>query len=123
MIHGRVTANREVIIELKVVSSTQQNEVLDAVIDTGLNGYLTLPANLVKRLKLRPAGDRRATLGDGTSVVLKVYLAKVIWHSHEREVLVLQAEGGPLIGTSLFFGNRITLTLVQGGDVTIEPLL
>ena len=122
MIHGRVTANREVIIELKVVSSTQQNEIVDAVIDTGFNGYLTLPADLVKRLRLQPAGNRRATLGDGTSVVLKVYLTKVIWHSHEREVLVLQAEGGPLIGMSLLFGNRVTLTVVSGGEVTIEPL-
>ena len=123
MIHGRVSAIREAIIELRILGSTQKDEIVEAVIDTGFDGYLTPPADLVKRLELRPAGDRRATLGDGTSVVLKVYLAKVIWYNHEREVLVLQAEDGPLISMSLLFGNRITLTLVQGGDVTIEPLL
>ena len=92
------------------------------MIDTGFNGYLTLPSDVVSRLKLQLAGNRRATLGDGNTVVLDVYLAKVVWHSHEREVLALQTEGGPLIDMSLLHGNRLTLTIVNGGDVTIDPL-
>ncbi len=122
MIIGRITVNREVIVELEVVSSSHENENVEAVIDTGFNGYLILPIDLVNHLELQPAGNRRATLGDGTTVVLEVFLAKVIWHGREREVLVLQAEGGPLIGMSLLYGNRVTLTIVNGGDVTIEPL-
>ncbi len=122
MIIGRITVNREVIVELEVVSSSHENENVEAVIDTGFNGYLILPIDLVNHLELQPAGNRRATLGDGTTVVLEVFLAKVIWHGREREVLVLQAEGGPLIGMSLLYGNRVTLTIVNGGGVTIEPL-
>ncbi len=122
MIIGRITVNREVIVELEVVSSSHENENVEAVIDTGFNGYLILPIDLVNQLELQPAGNRRATLGDGTTVVLEVFLAKVIWHGREREVLVLQAEGGPLIGMSLLYGNRVTLTIVNGGDVTIEPI-
>ena len=123
MINGQVTANREAVIELEIVSSDQKIERVEAVIDTGFNGYLTLPSDLVNRLNLQLAGNRRATLGDGNTVVLDVYLAKVIWHGREREVLVLQAEGGPLIGMSLLYGNRVILTIVNGGDVTIDPIL
>ncbi len=123
MINGQVTANREAVIELEIVSSDQKIERVEAVIDTGFNGYLTLPSDLVNRLKLQLAGNRRATLGDGNTVVLDVYLAKVIWHDQEREVLVLQAEGGPLIGMSLLYGNRVILTIINGGDVTIDPIL
>ena len=123
MINGQVTASREAVIELEIVSSDQKIERVEAVIDTGFNGYLTLPSDLVNRLNLQPAGNRRATLGDGNTVVLDVYLAKVIWHSREREVLVLQAEGGPLIGMSLLYGNRVILTIINGGDVTIDPIL
>ena len=90
--------------------------------DTGFNGYLILPSDLVNRFKLQLAGNRRATLGDGNTVVLDGYLANVVWHDQEREILVLQAEGGPLIGMSLLYGNRGTATIVDGGDVTIEPL-
>ena len=123
MITGQVTANREAVIELEIVSSNQKTERVEAVIDTGFNGYLTLPSDLVNRLNLQLAGNRRATLGDGNTVVLDVYLAKAIWHGQERELLVLQAEGGPLVGMSLLYGNRVILTIVNGGDVTIDPIL
>ena len=122
MMIGRVTANREVVIELEVVGSNQTKGKVEAVMDTGFNGYLVLPSDLVNRFKLQLAGNRRATLGDGNTVVLDGYLANVVWHDQEREILVLQAEGGPLIGMSLLYGNRVTATIVNGGDVTIDPL-
>lgn len=122
MMTGQVTANREAVIELEIVGSEQRREKVEAVIDTGFNGYLTLSSDVVSQLKLQLAGNRRATLGDGHTVVLDVYLANVVWHGHEREVLALQTEGGPLIGMSLLYGNRVMLTIVNGGDVTIDPL-
>lgn len=122
MMTGRVTANREMVIELEVAGSNQTNGTVEAVLDTGFNGYLILPSDLVNRFKLQLAGNRRVTLGDGNTVVLDGYLANVTWHDQEREILVLQAEGGPLIGMSLLYGNRVTATIVDGGDVTIDPL-
>ena len=122
MMTGQVTENREAVIELEIIGSEQRREKVEAVIDTGFNGYLTLSSDVVSRLKLQLAGNRRATLGDGHTVVLDVYLANVVWHGHEREVLALQTEGGPLIGMSLLYGNRVMLTIVNGGDVTIDPL-
>lgn len=68
-------------------------------------------------------GNRRATLGDGSMVVLDLYLATVSWHVQEREVLVLQAEGGALVGMSLLYGSRVVLDVVDGGEVTIATLL
>ena len=122
MMTGRVTADREVVIELEVVGSDQAKGKVEAVMDTGFNGYLILPSDLVNRFNLQLAGNRRATLGDGNTVVLDSYLANVVWHDQEREILVLQAEGGPLMGMSLLYGNRVTATIVDGGDVTIAPL-
>ena len=122
MISGKVTANREAVIELEVVGSEQRKERVKAAIDTGFNGDLTLSKDLVNSLELRPAGNRIATLGDGNTVILDVYLARVIWHEQEREVLVLQADGGSLVGMSLLYGNRVELTVLAGGDVTINPL-
>ena len=122
MITGKVTANREAIIELEVVGSNHRKEQVEAVIDTGFNGYLTLPSDLINRLEFHIAGNRRVTLGDGNVVVLDVYLAKVLWHGLEREVLILEAEGGPLVGMSLLYGSRMTLEIVNNGDVTIAPL-
>ncbi len=76
MMIGQITANREAVIELEVVGSEQRKEKVEAVIDTGFNGYLTLPGDMVSRLKLQLAGNRRAILGDGNTVVLDVYLPR-----------------------------------------------
>ncbi len=122
MITGKITANREAVIELKIIGTTKRTQQVEAVIDTGFNGYLTMPSDLIDQLKLQLAGNRRATLGDGNVVVLDVYLAKVLWHGQERDVLALQADGGLLVGMSLLYGSRVTLLVVDDGDVTIDPL-
>ena len=122
MITGKITANREAIIELEIIGSNQKREKVEAVIDTGFNGYLTLPNDLINYLKFQIAGSRHVTLGDGNVVVLDMYLAKVLWHGQEREVLILEAEGGPLVGMSLLYGSRVMLEVVDNGNVTIGPL-
>ena len=122
MMTGRISPNREAVLELEVVGSGRKQATIQAVIDTGFNGYLVLSSNLTDRLELQLAGNRRATLGDGHSVVLDAYLGTVIWHGHERTILVLQADGGPLIGMSLLFGSRVTLDIEDGGNVTIDHL-
>ncbi|MBM4044998.1 MAG: clan AA aspartic protease [Planctomycetes bacterium] len=122
MITGRVTADRTAVIGLAIAHPAGDTQQVEAVIDTGFNGYLTLPSHLIRRLGLQLAGNRRATLGDGHVVALDVYLGKLLWDKSERDVLVLQAAGGPLVGMSLLYGSRVTLNVVAGGDVIIEPL-
>ena len=122
MITGKVTERREAVIDLEVIGQNQRKVRVEAAIDTGFNGYLTLPKATVNSLALQPAGNRIATLGDGNTVILEVYLAVVIWNDQEREVLALQAEGGALVGMSLLYGNRVTITVLDGGDITIEPI-
>ena len=52
MIIGIVTADREAIIDLIVRGSTGLDEVVQAVIDTGFDGSLSLPPSLIARLQL-----------------------------------------------------------------------
>jgi clan AA aspartic protease len=121
MMTGRVTALREAILRLTVIGPDQRQQAVDAVLDTGYNGFLTLPSHVVRPLQLPFVGHRRATLGDGSIVVLDLYLATVLWHEQEREVLVLQADGGPLVGMALLYGSRVVLHVVDDGDVLVEP--
>ena len=120
MITGVVTANREATIRLVVTGPDQRQEAIEVVIDTSFNSFLTLPSHVVRALNLPFVGNRRAMLGDGRSVVLDLYLATVMWNEEEHEVLVLQAEGGPLIGMSLLYGYRVILHVVENGDVIID---
>jgi clan AA aspartic protease len=122
MITGKVTANLEATIELEVNGSSQLPQQVEAVIDTGFNGYLTLPDHLIGLLNLSPAGNRSATLGDGSAVILDAFIATVPWHGQDRNVLVLEAEGGALVGMSLLRGSRLSMEVVDDGDVSIEEL-
>lgn len=110
MMTGRVTAHREATLPLTVLGPDQRQQAVDAVLDTGFNGFLTLPSHVVRTLQLPFVGHRRATLGDASIVVLDLYLAIVLWHEQEREVLVLQAEGGPARGHGI--------AAWQSGDIT-----
>ena len=51
---------------------------------------------------------------------LDVDLASVIWHERQKDVLISRAAGTRLIGISLLEGSRLTMDVVDGGDVTIE---
>ena len=52
MITGQVTVYREAVISLSVKGPEGQSREIDAVIDTGFNGFLTLPASLIQELGL-----------------------------------------------------------------------
>jgi clan AA aspartic protease len=121
MITGTIT-NNEALIALHVRGADQTERQIEAVIDTGYNGYLTLPGHMVSSLQLSFAGHRRGTLADGSVTVLDVYMATVVWHGQEREVLVSRTAGTPLVGMSLLQGSRMTINVVEGGDVTIYEL-
>lgn len=118
MINGSIR-NHEAIIELQVVGTGQPQQI-EAVIDTGYNGYLTLPSHLVRTLQLPFAGHRRGTLADGSITRLDVYLATVVWHGQQKGVLISQAAGTALVGMSLLEGSRLTMDVEDRGNVTIE---
>jgi predicted aspartyl protease len=79
-----------------------------------------LPPSLVAALGLAYHSETLALLGDGSTVSFHKYEATVLWHGQDREVIVLEAAGGPLAGMALLYGSRVTLDIVDGGDVTIE---
>jgi clan AA aspartic protease len=122
MIRGEITPDREPLIRLVVRGPGGREDQMEAVVDTGFNGYLTLAPARVAVLSLTPHGTRRAMLADGSSVYLNVYEAAVDWNGRTRDVLVLAADGGPLVGMSLLYGCLLTMEIVDGGPVIIEPL-
>jgi hypothetical protein len=66
MIYGVVNLRREATLPLVVGNSTGQREVIDTVIDTGFDGFLSLPSEVIVRLGLPWTISNPATLGDGS---------------------------------------------------------
>ena len=122
MITGVVTASREAVVQVMVRGAHSPDVPVDAVIDTGFTGFLTLPPPLITMLGLAFAGTTRATLGDGSAIAIDVFAATVVWDNHDRLVTVLAAQGGALVGMSMLCGYRLLLEGADGGAVQIEAL-
>lgn len=122
MIRGQVGPYREAIIEIEVTGSENSRLYLPFLLDTGFAGYLTLPPEVIRHLDLIPAGRATGELANGAQFEFNSYFATVSWHGRPRLVLALEANGVPLLGTSLLWGSRVTLEMQAGGVVTIDEL-
>ena len=122
MITGHVTASREAVISLNVGRPGNQKRKIDAVVDTGFNGFLTLPASLIQELGLVWRRRGRAMLADGSNSVFDIYEATITWHGRPRRIAVDEAECVPLLGMSLLYGCELIVQVTEGGRVAVCPL-
>jgi clan AA aspartic protease len=122
MIVGHVNADREAIIPLLVSGPEGQAQEIDAIIDTGFTGFLSLPPGLVASLGLAWRGHSQAVLADGALHLFDVYVATVIWDGHARTVEADAADIEPVVGMGLIHGYELRIQAVSGGRVTLERL-
>lgn len=122
MIHGVVNPNCEATIPLVIGNENRQTRVINAVIDTGYTGFLSLPSEIITALNLPWTGIDRGTLGDGSEVTFEVYAVTVIWNGQYRSIPVNEAETDPLVGMSLLYGYDLRIQTVEGGNVSIEAI-
>ena len=121
MIAGVVKSD-EARIRLTIRGRRGRECVVEAVIDTGFTGALTLPTSSIVRLNLRQRGVGRATLADGGTCVFRVFEAKLIWDGKMRAVLVAEADADPLVGMKLLRGHELKMHVRFRGKVTIQRL-
>jgi clan AA aspartic protease len=122
VISGEVTPYREATIDLSLQGASGVEVEVEAVLDTGFTDYLTLPAALIGTLQLPYLDSAEFTLADGSILSMKIYRVTVLWDGNPRSIPVLEADGGPLVGMSLLYGSRLTVDVLDGGRVTIEPV-
>ncbi len=122
MIEGRVNANGEATIHLVLRGLAGEEQTVEAIIDTGFTGYLTLPAAVIARLGLSWAGRAQALLADGSLHVFDMYIGTVMWNGRYRTIEVDEADTEPLAGMGLLRGHRLRVDVVEDGLVRIEAL-
>jgi clan AA aspartic protease len=122
MISGVVNASRKPVIRLTVRGPVGQEQEIEAVIDTGFTGFLTMPPALIASLGLNRRGGGRALLADGSVHVLEVYEGVVLWDGQPRRIAAHAADAEVLVGISLLYGHDLTIRALDGGPVTIEVI-
>jgi clan AA aspartic protease len=117
---GLVTGDLEATVVLNVLPAQGDAISVTAVIDTGFNGYLTLPAETIESLALRFHSYTEAELGDGHTIVLRKFEGEVLWNGLPRAVTILQTQGAPLVGMALLEKHRICIDVIPQGNVAID---
>jgi clan AA aspartic protease len=105
MITGSVNENREATIRLLVRGAQGQEQEIEAIIDTGFTGFLSLPSPLIASLGLTWRGYAQAILADGSLRQFDVYAATVIWDGRARSVETDAADTDPLVGMALWWSR------------------
>ncbi len=95
MIEGVVNAAYEPLVTLVVQGPSGESSRIEAVVDTGFTGFLTVTPALATDLGLILEGTSRATLADGSEVTFDVYDGAVLWDGQPRYVLADAAETAP----------------------------
>ena len=125
MIRGQVSLRQDASrLEARVTIDIAGNDHIfrsvEAVVDTGFTGALSLPDPVAHELGLGSVRVERVTLADGRSIRASVHAARILWHGHPLDVRVQTLGSHPVIGTALLANCRLSIDWWDGGDVIIE---
>ena len=122
MIIGQVNAFYEAVIPIRLLDATGTIHEFEAIVDTGFNGTLTLPPDMIAALRLPWRTRGNAILADGSEETFDIYVASVIWEGTPRSILVEEVEMMPLVGMRLLADCDMRLRVQPGGVVQIVAL-
>ncbi|MEH2117782.1 clan AA aspartic protease [Nostoc sp.] len=106
-----------------ILRSIEGSEIeVECVVDTGFEGFLTLPPTVVADLGLSYLASIRANLADNSHVLTNVHQVTLIWNSIEREIPVLAMGRRPLIGTALLEDYHLSIDFCEGGTVLVDEI-
>ena len=120
MIEGIVNIRYEAVVALTLQGPQGKARDIEAVIDTGYNGFLTLSTALVTELELPFFGTGRAVLANGEEVEFGVHDVTVLWDGQERHIRAAVTGSTPLIGMRLLDRHNLNIEVEIGGRVNIR---
>ena len=120
MIEGIVNIRYEAVVALTLQGPQGEARDVEAVIDTGYNGFLTLSTVLATELELPFITTGRANLANGEEVEFSIHEVRVLWDGQARHVEVDVTGSTPLIGMRLLDRHNLTIEVEVGGRVNIQ---
>jgi clan AA aspartic protease len=104
-----IVQRREARIRLTIRGFRGRQQDIEAVVDTGYTGWLTLPPMVIGALNLSWRTFGRGILADGSVSFFDVYHAKVIWDGRVRSVFVDEFDATPLVGMALLKSSELKM--------------
>lgn len=122
MTTGSVSANNEAVVTIQLRSSDDAEFSVDAILDTGFSGFLTLSPILIQQLGWTYRDSTPIVLADGTPRDTDVFEGRIRWNARWQTIRVQASDGGTLLGMGLLRDHFVGIEVITNGSVTIEPL-
>lgn len=122
VIRGAVNLWRRPAIDVELIGAEGERQTIEAQIDTGFTGDLTLSSFAIEQLGFPFVAVTSFRTGEGSLVEFETYEGAVLWNGHQLVVNVLESEVFPLIGVGLLWGNNLSVDFRHGGSVTITEI-
>jgi clan AA aspartic protease len=120
VIQGEVNAAYEAVVTLPLQDPEGRTRDVEAVVDTGYSGFLTLPPGLVDEMGLPFAYMGQAFLANDAEVDFDVHYVTVPWDGEPRDIEADAMGSTPLVGMLLLDGHSLNIEVESGGSVVIE---
>ena len=120
MIEGVVNTAYEAVVSLSLQGAEGRTQEIEAVVDTGYTGFLTLPSALVDELLLPFAYVGRAFLANDDEVEFDVHNVTVLWDGQPIQVRAAATGSTSLVGMMLLDGHNLNIQVRDGGRVVIQ---
>ena len=117
-----IVRKREPLIRLTIRGDRGRKQEIEAVVDSGYTGWLTLPPAVIASLNLQWRSFGRGVLADGSVSLFDVYHGKVEWDGRVRSAFVDEFDATPLVGMALLTGYELKVQVRARGKVTIKRL-
>ncbi|MFB6099119.1 MAG: clan AA aspartic protease [Salinibacter sp.] len=121
MMTGALTSDGEPVLRLTVEGPAGARDI-EALVDTGFNGGLTLSSGLIAALGLPEKTVMEVTLADGRVRDVQTYVGTVALNGTSKRVLIAESPTTPLVGTSLLWGFSLYAEFQADGAVKVDRL-
>ncbi len=109
-----------VLIEVK--SEAELGVPMEALLDSGFTGAVSLPLRVVEESDLTWSGEHSVTLGDASEVGVDLYEGIVEFAGGRYRCAILCTGDVPTVGMHLMQEARICFEAVPGGTVSLASI-
>ena len=120
MMTGAVLPDGHPYIQIVIVCPDGSRKPVNVMVDTGFNGDLALPSELIASLGLKPSGTYEVLFVNRKVDTLRSFDGIIEWNGIERPVVVFEVEDDRLLGTDAMRDSDLTVRFRNGGPVTIR---
>jgi len=104
-----VNRHGEPIVAIQLVLRTKPS-TFPAVIDTGFNGYLSVPKQLLRRSRWQAIGTEKFEIATGAIAEQEIFLGEIVFDGQRGPAYVVATQAQDiLIGTKLLTGKFLSI--------------